>query len=801
MGLNVQGDPHQAVRQWLRDKRLLLVLDNFEHLLEATPFVVDLLEAALGLQILVTSRERLNVRGEHLYTIPALAYDPAQTGSQAIADLPSVQLFLQSAQRTQANFSLETENEAAVLNICRLVQGMPLGLELAAAWVGTLPIQTIADAITQSNDFLAADWRDAPARQRSMRAVFEWSWQLLNPLEQQVLCQLAVFHGGFTRRAAQTVTGATLPVLTRLVHKSLVQWAESDQFIDQGRYTVHELLRQFAAEKLAQISSKQATIQAGHSRFYLAFVAERTLRLVRREPSEAGAEIQQELDNVRQAWAWAAAHGEIASLDQAAYGWWQFCRWHGLRAEGRQFFTVAVQGVRAWLADANQQHEAAQKNGKRLLSKLLALHADLLFAQGIDEQMAAEAREAIALGQTHGSIEGETFGHFVLGRAYQEFEQLANAIAAWQKAIALARADQQGPTPSVMVADAEWMAHAWLRGAALAQEDYAGSRAHMLQALQICQAIGQVRGELNCLTNLAWNDFLVGDYAAARQRFEQGFQLASTLKHRWGEMATGSGLGEMMRLQGKYTQALHWFERSLAIATEYSPYDEAFLIAMLVRLHSTLGDQAGAEQWRRRLFQLLDHTPLPKDCQRQSWLAAAVQAYYAGEAQRALTYAEQARHLTGPGDILNTQADALVFLGHTQAGLQQWAAAGASYEEAITCYHKGGNMAAATEAQAGLAQIALAQGDLAQAQRWVEAILPILAAEPRAGFNTPFFTYLTGYRVLAANQDARAKALLAQGWRLLLAYAAEITDPALRRSFLEAVAVHRELQALYQAYE
>jgi len=327
-------------------------------------------------------------------------------------------------------------------------------------------------------------------------------------------------------------------------------------------------------------------------------------------------------------------------------------------------------------------------------------------------------------------------------------------------------------------------------------EAYAASRAEMMQALQLCQTLGHVRGELACLSNLAWSDFFVGDYAVAQQRFEQGFQLACTLGNRWTEMSTCMGLGEVMRLQGQYTQALHFLTRSITIAIEDGhTYTEVMVAAILVRLHSYLGDQSGAEVWCSRLFQLLQRTKLPKDCQRQGLLAAAEKAHYAGAAQTALAYAEQARQLTGPGDILNHQADALVILGHTQVGMAQLDAAVESYQVAITYYTKVGNRAAATEAQAGLAQVALLQGAPDQAQSWVDAILPILIAQPRAGFTTPFFTYLTCYRVLVANQDPRAQPLWQQGWALLQHDAQQIDDTRLRTAFLEKVAVHVELQA------
>lgn len=263
-------------------------------------------------------------------------------------------------------------------------------------------------------------------------------------------------------------------------------------------------------------------------------------------------------------------------------------------------------------------------------------------------------------------------------------------------------------------------------------------------------------------------------------------------------MATSIGLGEVARIQGNYAQAMTWLQRSLTLAAEYSPYDEAMLLALLVRLHSYLGDQAGAERWRSRLFQMLAQSRLPKDCQRQALLSTAVQAYYGGDRQNALAFAEQVCQLTGPGDIITERAAALVILGHAQVGSDQLTAA-KSYQEALRYYRQVGNKAAATEAQAGLAQVALAQGDRSQARRWVEQILPVLAQQPRAGFSSPFLTYLTCYRVLVATQDERAPIVLEQGWRLLLDYAVAIPDSALRRSFLEGVAIHRELQTLHGA--
>ncbi|MCB0126966.1 MAG: AAA family ATPase, partial [Caldilineaceae bacterium] len=369
MGLTLQGnDPNAALCQLLRHKQLLLILDNFEHLLgaeSAVDPVVDLLTMAPGVQILVTSRERLKLRDEQLYPLSALPFSPAATLAEAAAS-PAVYLFVQALQRVQTNFQLTTTNLAAVLRICQLVQGMPLGLELAAANSRGMPLSAIADAIEQSADFLGVDWRDLPERQRSMRAVFAWSWHLLSAAEQRVLRQSAIFRGGFDYAAAQAVIDAKPALLTVLVDKSLLQWQAAAT--GEGRYAMHELLCQFAAEELDAAGEREA-VAAQHGRYYLSYLAARGLRLGRGEPKQASAEIQPDLDNVRQAWQWAASQGRLAELEEATYAWWQFCQFCDLEAEGRQSFGVAVASIRRRLAQLLADEETALL-GHRLLSKL-----------------------------------------------------------------------------------------------------------------------------------------------------------------------------------------------------------------------------------------------------------------------------------------------------------------------------------------------------------------------------------------------------------------------------------------------
>ncbi|MFN8440655.1 MAG: NB-ARC domain-containing protein [Caldilineaceae bacterium] len=806
LGLTLQGgEPGAVLCQLLHQKRMLLILDNFEHLLggssEAVKLVAELLQRAPGVQILVTSREHLQLRGEQIFTVPPLTSSSATRLADAM-DSSAVRLFVQSAQFAQVGFKLNAANLPDVLRICHQVQGMPLGLELAAAQVGVLPLKAIADAIEQSTEFLAVDWHDLPQRQRSMRAVFAWSWQLLTSEEQSALRQISIFRGGFDRTAVQAVTGVARPVLNRLLHKSLLQWQETPELgsahpqSGEERYIMHELLRQFAAEAL-DASGERAAVEERHGRYYLAYLAARGFRLGRSEPKEASAEIQAELDNVRLAWHWAATQGRLAELDQSVYAWWQFCLLQGTRVEALQSLAAALSGVRAHL---DQRTEDAEVHllGRRLLAKLLALHANHLFAQGHDEEMVAQAREAMQLGAASGGIEGEILGAYVLGRVLQDADQKREAQALWEQCIQLVQHYQSQQPENELLHEVHWMAHILLRGSALYFGDYAGSRAHIVAGLRICQTLGKRHGELTCLSCLAEINFFLYDFAAAEADYRAELALGRSLGYRRSEMSAQEGLARSIRLRGDYATARTLLEESIKIAAELAHhYDEALFLAALIRLQSQLGDQTAAAAGQTRLTQLLAQVKLPKECQLYACLAAAIKAHTAGDKAEALSAAEQANRINQQGgDILFRLVDTALILGHVRAAMGQWETATAAFQEALAAFQQFSNRAVTAEAQAGLAQIALAQGDRASALAQIEALLPALAEEPHAGYNDPFFIYLIGYRVLVANGDPRAAILLQQGYDLLQQDAAMLDEES-RQRFLIGVPLHAELVAVY----
>ncbi len=319
-------DPREQVLSLLRSRHMLLILDNFEHLLDASAIVSDILEFAPRVSVLVTSRERLNQSGEAVYSLGSLAFPEANSPDQIHQALgyEAVILLVQSAQRARPDLELTPDNVAAAVRICHLVQGMPLAIVLAGAWFELLSLNEIADEIERSLDFLEADMRDLPERQHSVRAAFDYSWKRLSPVEQRAFARLSVFRGGFTRRAAQDVTGTDLRALRTLINKSFVTLNSAD------RYEIHELLRQFGAEKLALMDECEATCDA-HSRYYLDLVA----RLEQNPGDGEGLhQIEVDLDNIRQAWTWAFEKRDVPSVDRALQSLFVYDEWRSQQHEG-----------------------------------------------------------------------------------------------------------------------------------------------------------------------------------------------------------------------------------------------------------------------------------------------------------------------------------------------------------------------------------------------------------------------------------------------------------------------------------
>ncbi|MFO7681877.1 MAG: tetratricopeptide repeat protein [Chloroflexota bacterium] len=281
------------ILQYLADKTLLLVLDNVEQLGEKVTFMAEILAAAPQVKLLVTSRQRLNLQEEWVFPLQGLPL-PDTHDLQSISENSAAALFIQSARRHDPHFRPDTADWQAVGRICHLVAGMPLGLELAAPWIRLLSCAEIAREIAANLDFLTSTQHNIPDRHRSMRAVFNQSWEMLTPEEQAVFSSLSLFVGGFSREGAEQVAGADLPILSTLWDKSLVRR------LANGRYDIHELLRQYAASQLAAMQH-HAAAQARFTAYYASLAETAAAYLVGSEQQPWLDRLEIEYDNLRAA--------------------------------------------------------------------------------------------------------------------------------------------------------------------------------------------------------------------------------------------------------------------------------------------------------------------------------------------------------------------------------------------------------------------------------------------------------------------------------------------------------------------
>jgi DNA-binding SARP family transcriptional activator/predicted ATPase len=317
--------------EWLSDREVFLVMDNAEHLAPRLGMLAELLAAAPGLTLIVTTRERLQLAAEWVYEVRGMSA-PASEDSDAFEGYDAVDLLTERIRQVRPGAPLRHDERPDVIRICRLASGFPLALELAAAWAATLPLARIASEIQENHDFLVATARDTPDRHASMRAVFTSSWDMLTPEEQSAWRRLTVFTDSFDLDAAREVTGTDLVTLAAVMNKSLLARTTSD------RYVLHELLRQYGDDLLRGAPDEHREIRDRHAHHYLGRLAAMEEALTGRDQPLALATIEDMFGNIRTAWSWAVSSGMIDALTAAAHALWLYLVTRGRMGEGAVTF-------------------------------------------------------------------------------------------------------------------------------------------------------------------------------------------------------------------------------------------------------------------------------------------------------------------------------------------------------------------------------------------------------------------------------------------------------------------------------
>ncbi|MEJ2485578.1 MAG: adenylate/guanylate cyclase domain-containing protein [Anaerolineales bacterium] len=328
--------PSEQVLNYLKEKDMLLVLDNFEHLQDGATIVNDLLEAAPRLQILVTSRSRMQLAKECIFEVEGLRF-PEAAEAEIFENFEAVQLFTMHAHRADPSFQLDSSDRQSVVEICKLMQGMPLGIELAAHWIRVISPQEIVNELRQDIDLLQTEMVDVPERHRSMRAMFDYSWKLLDEKEKQVLKYLSIFRDGCTLSAAKAVAGASLMVISGLVDKSLVKKNSL------GRYEMHELIRQLAEEKLRADQDDFSQLLDKHADHYLSKLAASEEDLKGKAQIKALDDLEADFENLRFAWLNAIQNNLPGLVENALESYFWMLTYRNHHAAGQELFERARQ--------------------------------------------------------------------------------------------------------------------------------------------------------------------------------------------------------------------------------------------------------------------------------------------------------------------------------------------------------------------------------------------------------------------------------------------------------------------------
>lgn len=574
IGFSVRGSGslHVELIAHLRGKTMLLALDNLEHLASDLSLVAGLLESAPGVKLLVTSRERLHLPGEWLFDIHGLRV-PVAGQPLALEGYSSAALFLQCARRVKPDFQPGRQEIASVVRICQVLDGIPLALELAAAWVRLLSCTEIAAEIERNFDFLAVSARHVPERQRSLRAAFDYSWRLLTPGERLVLRRLTAFRGGFERGAAEQVVGASVADLASLMDKSLLQ--RNGSF-----YTLHELIRQYAGEQLAA-SGEEEEMRQRHAVYFVE---------IGEAAEHYGPEQKWRLrlegvhDNIRAALDWSLNHESSAAPSRLlalrlaaafAYLWFINENWR----EGICWLEQALAANDGIAQSQEVLHRRSRAKALAGLGVLLHYTGQLGRAQHyFDESL-----------QLFRSLEDGWFTAWVLCNAAHTAQQTGD----YARCVTLATESLE----QFRRLDVTWgvaLALQRLSSAALDQEDYSAALTYGQEALALSRSLESQAGiaaSLNLLGRVAYG---LGDFERAEGYYLEALDRNRARNSREGSAWVLSNLGKLALAQADSERALGYWREATVVRHELGNVQA--LLECLQQISETMASAGRVEE-------------------------------------------------------------------------------------------------------------------------------------------------------------------------------------------------------------
>jgi non-specific serine/threonine protein kinase len=618
----------------LGSRELLLVLDNCEHLLEATARLADvLLDSCPRLRVLATSREGLGVEGEVRWPVPPLdSPDPRYSSTvEELERLESARLFLERARNRDPSFALTPGNAQAVAEVCSKLEGIPLAIELAAARVGTLPLEQILERLEDSLELLTRGGRTAAPRQRTIRETLDWSYELLSEPERKVFRRLSVFAGGWVLEASEVVMSdesigqsEVLELLSGLVEKSLVI-AELTAESGGGRYRLLDSIRQYALEKLEQ-SGELEDVMRAHAEYFLALAEEAEPELIGPREREWFERLEEEIDNFRAALSWASEHGEAELGLRLAGSLMSFWSTEGHYGEGRGWIEGALTqdgptsalarakalGAASLLATRQGDHARAKEaaeEGLRLSKEagiedsqtpffpggnpaafFVNVMATVAMDEGNPERARALGEEALALAQQADAAQGIIFSLLILAIVATLREDYEQAERLYAEGLNLSRELDSAYWRFLYFENWGWTA--------LLQGDPERATVLIEEAVELARE--RRRGFMGLLSrpldNLGWAALLGGELGRAKAQFGENLMLSKVRGDKVTLLMSLEGLACIAGAEGETIRAARLFGAAEAlmegIGYRLVPQERAVLEPYRASVRSRLGEAA-----------------------------------------------------------------------------------------------------------------------------------------------------------------------------------------------------------------
>ncbi len=778
--------PREQILEFLRGRSLLLVLDAFDTVQREEEFLLQILERAREVRIITTSQRRLSRIGAQPYQPDGLRY-PAYDSDPQIETYSAVQLFVHNARKVVPDFTLTRSQRIFVARICRLLGGMPLGIELATAWLRTFSCEDVASQL-KDNLLLLEDAphqpRDDdntiihlypnPARQTSLLAIIESFWHQLGSYEQRVLQRLSIFRSGFASDAARMIADASPFFLDALVLKGYLRYDA------QQRYEIHELLRQYAEQRFrADVTDMEATADR-HAEYYLRLVATSYIEFA--HSKQPIVTVTEELDNVRAAWDWAAAQQRYVLLEHTCHALAAYYEVTGLSLEGERRFGAAAEQVLAIETTMPEQTTARMAGGW-----LSVYQARLLFLQGDYEYAMPMVQSVVSLSGMLGAAPLEGYALRLLGEMLFTMGQYDDARSVLNQGMQIATTHN---LPDIAMDCERYL------GVLESEQGFVHAAMPRFEAaLQLTQQHGDLRRKARVLNELGIVTLMRGQHYEALTFFEEYLQLTRDLREMPDEAVALLNLGSCLSELGRYSEALQHLNRGLQISRDVADkVNESITLENIGRTLTDIGDYDNARGYFDQVFALCSHL---NNLQGEGYAL-----YYLGllhalvdDYAFAQSFVEQARQIGGrleSQDLLLLtdflEGRVLMAQGHAHHAV-------AVYERALAVCMAAERMNRATEAQIGLAHALTVLGDGEQAAHYRDAAWLYLSRNDLCGPNDPLSVYVTMYTLMEHAHDDRAEQVLSMALSLWQTRRTDLRDREHKRLYAEQVRAHRDLRA------